>query len=104
MSGLPITKNEYDKSVILVDFLSEFKLKINGNKHIENVVFIPRTAGYCIKFNYNDIPCEILSSLNKSKFTVEMKVEYIKQKETIKKFVSKCQNDNQEILNQILPT
>ena len=64
MSGLPITKNEYDKSVILAGFLSEFKFKINGNKHIENVVFTPKKAGYCIKFSYNDIPYEILLSLN----------------------------------------
>ncbi len=104
MSELSITKNEYDKSVVLTDFLSEFKLIINDNKQIKNVVFMPKIAGYRITFDYKDIPSEILLSLNKSKFTVKMKVDYIKQNKKMKTFLSKSQNDNQEILNQILQT
>ena len=102
MSGSPITKNEYDKSVILVDFLSEFKSDINGNKDIENVVFTPIISGYCIKFDYKKIPSEIELSLNKSKFSVKMKVDCKIGNQKEKTFISKNQNDNKEILNKIL--
>ena len=101
MSGLPITKNEYDKSVILINFLSEFRLKINDNKHIESVVFTPEITGYCIKFDYNNIPSKISLILNNSKFTVKMKVKYIKGNEETKTFLSKSKEDNQEFLNKL---
>ncbi|MEE1502867.1 MAG: hypothetical protein UGF89_01305 [Acutalibacteraceae bacterium] len=103
MSELPITKNEYDKSVILINFLSEFKLKTKDNKNIENVVFLPENQGYRIAFYYNNVSSVILLTLNKSKFTVKMKVEYIKGNEETKTFLSKSKEDNQEILNLILP-
>ncbi len=102
MSELPITKNEYDKSVILVDFLSEFKEKTKDNENIKNVIFLPEIAGYCIKFDYNDIPSKISLSLNKSKFKSSMKVKYIRRDEELKTFLSRNKKDNQEILNQIL--
>ncbi len=74
MSELPITKNEYGKSVILINFLSEFKLQINDNKNVENVVFSPQKQGYYITFDYNNTPSKISLTLDKSKFTVKMKV------------------------------
>ena len=102
MSELPITKNEYDKSVILVDFLSEFKSNINGNQGIENVVFTPVISGYCISFDYNNVPSEISLTLNKSKFSVKLKVGCKIGNQKEKTFISKNQNDNKEILNKIL--
>ena len=101
MSELLITKNEYDKSVILVDFLSEFKSNINGNQDIKNVVFTPVIAGYCIRFDYKKIPSEIELSLNKSKFSVKMKVDCKIGNQKEKTFISKSKEDNQEILNKL---
>ena len=63
---------------------------------------MPKIAGYRITFDYKDIPYAILLSLDKSKFTVKMKVKYEKENEIIKTFISKSHSDNQEILNQIL--
>lgn len=104
MSELPITKNEYDKSVVLINFLSEFKSKIKDNKNIENVVFLPQRQGYYITFDYNNTPSTISLSLNNSKFTVKMKVEYIFGNKKSKAFISKSENNNQEIINQLLTT
>lgn len=102
MSELPITKGEYDKSVILVDFLSEFNSKIKDNQNIENIVFIPQINGYRINFVYSDVPCVILLSLVKNLFSVKMTVEYAYGSEKTKKFTSKNENNNKEIIAQLL--
>ena len=102
MGKLPITKNEYDKFCLVVNFLTEFKEKIKDNNNVENVIFTPQVNGYRITFDYSNIPCVISLSYVKNLFSVKMTVEYMYGSEKSKNFTSKTETDNQEILARLL--
>lgn len=102
MGKLPITKNEYDKFCLVVNFLTGFKEKIKDNKNVENVIFTPQVNGYRITLDYSNIPCVISLSYVKNLFSVKMTVEYMYGSEKSKNFTSKTETDNQEILACLL--
>lgn len=101
MDNLPITNNDYDKALLMTSFLQEFKLKANEINDIEEIVFSPKIGGYDISFTYYNIPCSITLSVNKSKFTSKMKVEYTQGKEKSKVYETKNEEENREIINRI---
>lgn len=101
MKEIPVTKNDYDKSVILTSFLSEFKSMTADSRNIEDIVFIPKTDGYDITFIYNNVPSSISLTFNKSRFTAKMKVKYTVGAEKPKVFISENADKNREILHQV---
>ena len=38
MSELPITKSDYDKSTLMINFLSEFKQRISEMNNVQDVI------------------------------------------------------------------
>jgi len=101
MDKLPITNNDYDKAILITNFIQEFKFKANDAKDIEKIVFSPKIGGYDISFTCYSIPCSITLSVDKSKFTSKMKVEYIKGKEKSKVYETKNEEENREIISRI---
>ena len=101
MSELPITKSDYDKMLLLTNFLSEFKQRISEMNNVKDVIFTPQIKGYSISFTYNNISSEIVLS-NNGVFTTKLEVEYMAENKKIKDFVSRNDNENREIINKIL--
>lgn len=53
MSDLPITKNDYDRAVVLTNVLAEFKSIFETREDISDVHFTPQANGYDIRFRQN---------------------------------------------------
>lgn len=102
MSELPITKSDYDKMLLLTNFLSEFKQRISEMSNVKDVIFKPQIKGYNISFTYNNISSEIVLSVNSGVLTTKLKVRYIVGNEKVKDFVSRNDDENREIINKIL--
>lgn len=101
MDKLPITNNDYDKAILITNFIQEFKFKANDAKDIEEIVFSPKIGGYDISFTCYNIPCSITLSVDKSKITSKMKVEYTKGKEKSKTYEIKNEEESRKIVNLI---
>ncbi len=102
MDKLPITQNDYDKFVLMTNFLTEFKQKANAMSNVEKVVFEPQVKGYKIAFIYDNIDSEIILFVNKGVFATKLKIEYVVEDRKIKDFVSESEEENREIINSIL--
>ena len=100
MSELPITKSDYDKSTLMINFLSEFKQRISEMNNVQDVIFSPEIKGYIISFTYNAISYKIAVSVD-GIFTTKLKVKYIVENKKVKDFVSQNDDENREIINKI---
>ncbi|MBR5437621.1 MAG: hypothetical protein IKV21_01760 [Clostridia bacterium] len=49
-----ITNNDYEKSVLITQFLKELKDRISEKENITDVLFTPVTGGYEVSFSYGD--------------------------------------------------
>ncbi len=102
MSELPITKSDYDKATLMINFLTEFKQRISEMNNVEDVIFTPQIKCYIISFTYNTIPHKIVLSVNRGIFTTKLKVEYMVADEWAEVFIAKSKDENQDIINQIV--
>ncbi len=100
MSELPITKSDFDKSTLMINFLSEFKQRISEMNNVQDVIFSPEIKGYIISFTYNSISYKIAVSVD-GIFTTKLKVKYIVENKKVKDFVSQNDDENREIINKI---
>lgn len=98
MSELPITKKEYEKAVLMINFIAKMRdsLKLN-----DTVKFTPLINGYKIDFKLDDKQINILLDLKKgikTKLIVNVFVNEIAEKS----FISVSSEDNEKIVKEIL--
>ena len=78
MKKLPVTKKEYDESVIISEFIRQIREKAENNKALTDIHFQPKMTGYDIDFNLNSIPNNI--SIEKSRHLMFDSINVIHQK------------------------
>lgn len=101
MDKLPITKNDYDKMLLMTNFLTEFKNKTNTMSTVEEVVFTPKKEGYYFTFTCNNIPYAISLSVSSGIVATKLDVKYIVGTKKHQVFSSKNENENREIISKI---
>ncbi len=95
-----IRKFEYDRAVLLSDFLAKTKNIIEKNPQISDVHFIPEINGYKITF-IKEL-CSVKISLRfKKVFLENLKIIVFINEEIELNFVSESKDNNTEILNVI---
>ncbi len=98
MSKLPIRKIDYEKAVLMTDFLAKMRDSLELN---ETVKFTPLINGYKIDFKLDEKQINILLDLKKgikTKLIVNVFVNEIAEKA----FISKTSEDNERIVKEIL--
>ena len=63
MKNLNLTKKEYDKSVLLISFVSEAKSALDKHKEIKDVCFTPKIKGYEITYINKGVSVKIILKL-----------------------------------------
>ena len=63
MKNLNLTKKEYDKSVLLISFVSEAKSALDKQKEITDVCFTPKIKGYEITYINKGVSVKIILKL-----------------------------------------
>ncbi len=95
-----ITRREYDKAVLLSDFIAKIKIFIEENPRIGDVHFIPRINGYEITFSSESHVTKISLRFKKI-FSDKLKISFFEDKMLKASFVSSSKENNTEILNKI---
>jgi hypothetical protein len=98
MSELPVTKKEYEKAVLMVNFIAKIRDSLELN---DTVKFTPLNNGYKIDFKLDDKQINILLDLKKgikTKLIVNVFVNEIAEKS----FISVSSEDNEKIVKEIL--
>lgn len=100
MSNLPISKKEYDQSVLVTDFITKTRTIAELNEAISDICFMPKVKGYDITFNNGTTSVNI--SLNfKSKLLKGIKIKKFENGILKGSFYSRNQESNTAILNKI---
>ena len=98
MSFLPITKLDYEKAVLMTDFLTKTRNALEQNNTVK---FTPLINGYKIDFTLEENQFTLLLDFNKkrkSEFIVNVFVNEIAEKT----FKSVSAEDNERIVNEII--
>ena len=98
MSFLPITKLDYEKAVLMTDFLTKTRNALEQNNTVN---FTPLINGYKIDFTLEENQFTLLLDFNKkrkSEFIVNVFVNEIAEKT----FKSVSAEDNERIVNEII--
>ena len=98
MSFLPITKLDYEKAVLMTDFLTKTRNALEQNNTVK---FTPLINGYKIDFTLEKNQFTLLLDFNKkrkSEFIVNVFVNEIAEKT----FKSVSSEDNERIVNEII--
>lgn len=98
MSFLPITKLDYEKAVLMTDFLTKTRNALEQNNTVK---FTPLINGYKIDFTLEENQFTFLLDFNKkrkSEFIVNVFVNEIAEKT----FKSVSAEDNERIVNEII--
>lgn len=98
MSFLPITKLDYEKAVLMTDFISKTKNALEQNNTVK---FTPLINGYKIDFTLEKNQFNLLLDFNKKRkceFIVNVFVNEIAEKS----FKSVSAEDNEKIINEII--
>ena len=98
MSFLPITKLDYEKAVLMTDFISKTKNALEQNNTVK---FTPLINGYKIDFTLEKNQFNLLLDFNKKRkceFIVNVFVNEIAEKS----FKSLSTEDNDKIIKEIL--
>lgn len=95
-----IRKFEYDRAVLLSDFLAKIKNVIGKNPQISDVHFIPEINGYKINFNNKSKAVEISLCFEKN-FLNKLKIKVFEGENLKVSYVSKSKENNTEILSDI---
>lgn len=98
MSFLPITKLDYEKAVLMTDFLTKTRNALEQNNTVK---FTPLINGYKIDFTLEENHFTLLLDFNKkrkSEFIVNVFVNEIAEKT----FKSVSAEDNERIVNEII--
>ncbi len=95
-----IRKFEYDRAVLLSDFLAKIKNVIEKNPQISDVHFIPEINGYKINFNNKSKAVEISLCFEKN-FLNKLKIKVFEGENLKVSYVSKSKENNTEILSDI---
>ena len=74
MSDLPITKNDYDRAVVLANVLSEFKSICEMREDISDVHFTPQANGYDISFRQNGTDTKLFITF-KNRYTDSLTIK-----------------------------
>lgn len=98
MSELPITKKEYEKSVLVADFINKIKNIFREDDRITEFCFIPKTKGYEISYKKNGET--VVISIKFRGFFDGMKIKTTRRIRK-KTFCSKTIEDNSAVLNKI---
>ena len=97
MSELPITKLDYEKVVLMTDFLTRIRNALEQNNSLK---FTPLINGYKIDFIIDDKQINVLLDLKKrlkTKLIVNVFVNGIAEKS----FKSVSMEDNEKIIKEI---
>ena len=98
MSFLPITKLDYEKAVLMTDFISKTKNALEQNNTVK---YTPLINGYKIDFTLEKNQFNLLLDFNKKRkceFIVNVFVNEIAEKS----FKSVSAEDNEKIINEII--
>ena len=98
MSKLPIRKIDYEKAVLMTDFLTKMRDSLEMN---ETVKFTPRISGYQITFENEAGNIVVLLDFNK-KLKAEITVNVFVNEIAEKAFISETSEDNERIVKEIL--
>ncbi|MBR3587953.1 MAG: hypothetical protein IKL16_00165 [Clostridia bacterium] len=95
-----IRKFEYDRAVLLSDFLAKTKNIIEKKPQISDVHFIPEINGYKINFNDKSNAVEISLCFEKI-FLDKLKIKVFEGENLKVSYVSNSKEKNTEILSDI---
>ena len=98
MSFLPITKLDYEKAVLMTDFISKTKNALEQNNTVK---YTPLINGYKIDFTLEKNQFNLLLDFNKKRkceFIVNVFVNEIAEKS----FKTVSAEDNEKIINEII--
>jgi hypothetical protein len=98
MSELPITKLDYEKAVLLTDFIDRIKNSLNSNEPLK---FTPLINGYRIDFEFSESKFTLLLDFNK-KQKAELIVNVFVNEMAENAFKSLSTEDNDKIIKEIL--
>ncbi len=98
MSELPITKKEYEKAVLMVDFIAKMRDSLELN---DTVKFIPLINGYKIDYIIGDKQINVLLDLKK-RLKTKLIVNVFVNEMAEKSFTSISIEDNEKIVKEIL--
>lgn len=91
---------EYNRAVLLSDFLAKTKNIAEKNSQISDVLFIPEINGYKITFIKENCPMKI-SLIFKKFFSEKLKITVFANEKVELKFASESKENNTEILKEI---
>ena len=95
-----IRKFEYDRAVLLSDFLAKTKNIIEKKPQISDVHFFPEINGYKITFSKENCHVKI-SLIFKKFFSEKLKITVFRNGKAELTVVSESKENNDEILNKI---
>ena len=98
MQYLNLTKKEYDKSVLLISFVSEAKSALDKQKEITDVCFTPKIKGYEITYTNKDVSVKIIGQL---KIFNRLKIDKYENGILKSSFISKNAQENKNIVQKI---
>ena len=98
MSFLPITKPDYEKAVLLADFITKIR---NASENNDTLKFTPLINGYKIDFILEENQFTLLLDFNK-KQKAELIVNVFINEIAEKAFKSLSKEDNEKIIKEIL--
>ncbi len=53
MEYLPLSRSDYNKALLIADFISKLKKELNSSASVTDIVFKPKPEGYEISFKEN---------------------------------------------------
>lgn len=101
MIELPITKIEYENSVLISDFISRIKSFIDSTDKFEFYNFTPKTEGYEIKLKTEKDTYLIQLLVKGTVLSSKLEIITIYNYTQIQTYVSKSTSDNEKILEKL---
>lgn len=101
LSGLPVTKKEYENSVLVADFIRKIRNVFDADDRITEFRFAPRINGYEITYTVNGKPETVSIKFRKISDGIDINLSGNVEKKT---FCSRTFEENSAVLQKIFET
>ena len=59
MQKLPLSRDNYNRSLLIADFISKIKTVLEAMPEATDILFSPEAKGYTVSFRYNESSCTL---------------------------------------------
>lgn len=101
MDELPIRQYEYERSVLLVDFLKKIRLCFESDTDISEILFTPKINGYEISCLKDEIRITFDLKMKGVLYPC-LKIRKYENEELKSSYISKSNEDNNAVIQKII--